>query len=269
MNNDIVMKIHKLVYSFTSRLLFNDISFNVKGGIITSIVGANNSGKTTLIRILASEYVTNDMITVGNISLSEKSVSSYKRNVSYINLNYLKFSQTTVYDEIFSALENMKWNDDKKKKAVEKIIIEMDLYDYRLKNPTRLNRNTKLGILLAKALVNSPKVLLLELGGCDLNKGEKDYIFSTLEKYTANGMAVVYETNYSDDILYSNRTIVLHKGGVAIEGATMSVLKKDSLLLKLGIDIPFMVDLSLKLKFYEVIDKIYLNEGDLVKKLWK
>ena len=41
------------------------------------------------------------------------------------------------------------------------------------------------------------------------------------------------------------------------------------LLLKLGIELPFMVDLSLKLMFYEIVDNMYLKEEDLVNSLWK
>ena len=54
-----------------------------------------------------------------------------------------------------------------------------------------------------------------------------------------------------------------------MEGKTLDVLKKDNILSKLGLELPFMVDLSLKLQFYELINDIKLDMDDLVVSLWK
>ena len=54
-----------------------------------------------------------------------------------------------------------------------------------------------------------------------------------------------------------------------MEGKTLSVLNEDEILNKAGLELPFMENLSKKLQFYEVTDKIYQNMEDLVSELWK
>ena len=267
--NDVVMEVHNLVYSFDGRLLFNGLNFDVKQKHIVSVVGTNNSGKTTLIRILGAVYMTDDAISVSKISLSERTAQSYRKSVSYIDFDNLKFSSNTVFEELLLLMENFKWNDNRKEKSINTILEKLNLNDYKYKQPSRLSKKHKISVLLAKALLLTPKVLVMSLNSINLSRMDKDYIFSILEQYVSNGMSVIFETNDSEDILYSDRMMVLHNGDIAIEGSTINVLKKDGLLLKLGVELPFIVDLSLKLKFYDVIDKIYFNEEELVNKLWK
>jgi hypothetical protein len=53
-----------------------------------------------------------------------------------------------------------------------------------------------------------------------------------------------------------------------LEGSTLSVLKEEKLLKRLGYKLPFVVDLSLQLNAYNLIDSIFLDEEVLVNKLW-
>lgn len=72
----------------------------------------------------------------------------------------------------------------------------------------------------------------------------------------------VEETVFSDYIfVYDNEDLVL-------EGNMQSVLKEEKILKRLGFGLPFAVDLSIQLGFYDVLDKVYYNIQDLVKALW-
>ena len=267
--NEFVLEIHNLEYAFDNRLLFSSLNFRVKEKTITSVVGSNGSGKTTLMKILGGVFFTENMIQVGNMMLQAKTLEAYKKKVAYVDYSSMKFSSSTIYDEIYSQMNFTKWSLEKKEKQVQKVLYEFNLNPYKEKSPSRLSKRNKVLLKLAKAFVLSPKVLVMEFDSLNLSKEDKNTIFDTLESYISKGLSVIFSTNHSDDVLYSDRMIVLHNGGIAIEGSTSSVLKKDSLLLKLGIELPFMVDLSLKLKFYEVLSKVYLDEEELVNTLWK
>ena len=267
--NEFALEIHNLKYAFDNRLLFSSLNFRVQEKIITSVVGSNGSGKTTLMKVLGGVLFTEDMIKVGNMVLEAKTIGAYKKKVAYVDFSVMKFSSPTVYEEIYSQMNFTKWSVEKKEKQIQKVLYDFGLLSYKDRSPSRLSKKNKIMLKLAKAFVLSPKVLVMELDDLNLSSEDKDFIFDTLSSYVSKGLAVIFSTNNSDDVLYSNRMIVLHNGSIAIEGATPSVLKKDSLLLKLGVELPFMVDLSLKLKFYEVISKVYLDEEELVNKLWK
>jgi len=267
--NEFALEIHDLAYSFDDRLLFSGLNFKIHSEKTTVIVGSNNSGKTTLAKILGGVCFTEDKIHFGKFVLDAKTIGMYKKKVSYVDFSNMKFYLGNVYDEIYSQMDFTKWSIEKKDKQMNKVLYDLDLMSHKDKNISRLSKKNKILLKLAKALVLSPKVLVLELSDIELNKADKDFIFEILEDYKEDGLTIVFATNNSEDILYADRMIVLHKGSIAIEGATNTVLKKDSLLLKLGIELPFMVDLSLKLKFYEVVSKVYLDKKELVDKLWK
>ena len=62
---------------------------------------------------------------------------------------------------------------------------------------------------------------------------------------------------------------ILDEGKIIKEGDILTVLNDDSMLNKLGFRLPFMIDLSLKLKYYNLVDKIILNQKEMVEMLWK
>ena len=78
-------------------------------------------------------------------------------------------------------------------------------------------------------------------------------------------------TNNLDVSLYFEEVdlSILDKGRIVKEGDILSVLDDDSMLNKLGFRLPFMIDLSLKLKYYNLVDKIILDQKEMVEMLWK
>lgn len=75
-------------------------------------------------------------------------------------------------------------------------------------------------------------------------------------------------TNDIEDTLLADYLIVIFDDKVALEGNTLDVLKEEKLLNRMGFNLPFMVDLSIQLQYYGLVDKIYLDKKDLVNDLW-
>ena len=76
-------------------------------------------------------------------------------------------------------------------------------------------------------------------------------------------------TSNTEEALYAESLIVYYKEKVIVEGSTISVLKEERILKKLGFKLPFVYDFSLQLNYYGVLDSIFLDENVLVNKLWK
>ncbi len=91
-------------------------------------------------------------------------------------------------------------------------------------------------------------------------------IFSILKDNQINFINV---TNNMEQVLLTSYLKVYDKENVLIEGSTIEVLKSEKLLKRIGLELPFMVELSLLLKDYNLIDKIYLDKESLVNDLWK
>lgn len=96
---------------------------------------------------------------------------------------------------------------------------------------------------------------------------EKDFLklMNLLER---NNIHFINITSNIEDALYAQKLMVYVGGKVEIEGATVSVLKEEKILKRLGFSLPFVVDLSLQLNYYNLIDAVFLDERLLVDKLW-
>ena len=98
-----------------------------------------------------------------------------------------------------------------------------------------------------------------------LNSHEKEILLSNLEKKNIHFLNI---TSNIEEALFADELKVVYHNRVMLEGSTLSVLKEEKLLKRLGYQLPFMVDLSLQLNAYNLIDSIFLDEDVLVNKLW-
>jgi hypothetical protein len=63
--------------------------------------------------------------------------------------------------------------------------------------------------------------------------------------------------------------IVISNGNILIDGPVKQVLQEDKIFSRIGVEVPFMIDLSIKLKLYGLIDHIIIDMDEMVNKLWK
>ena len=88
------------------------------------------------------------------------------------------------------------------------------------------------------------------------------------EDLKKNNILFINVTNDIENSLYTKNLIVYDKENILIEGNTLAVLKKEKLLKRIGLQLPFYVELSILLKDYNLIDKIYLDKESLKSALW-
>lgn len=84
-----------------------------------------------------------------------------------------------------------------------------------------------------------------------------------------NNIFFINISNNMETSLYTDYLIIYDAEKILIEGKTLEVLKNEKIIKRLGLQLPFMVELSLLLKDYDLINKIYLDKESLVTELWK
>ena len=98
-----------------------------------------------------------------------------------------------------------------------------------------------------------------------LKQKDKEKLFSRLEEKDIHYVNI---TSDVEETLNSHKLIIINNNKIVIEGCTISVLKEEKILKRLGIKLPFVVDLSLQLNYYGLINSMYLDEEVMVNKLW-
>lgn len=98
-----------------------------------------------------------------------------------------------------------------------------------------------------------------------LSNKEKKEIFDLLDKQNINYVNV---TSNIEDALFGDYIIVYDEDMKVLEGNKEVVLKNEKLLKKLGFGVSFVVDLSIQLMYYDILDKVYFDVDNLLEALW-
>lgn len=261
-----ILEIKNLNYAYGKTTIFNHFDLQIKEGSYIGIAGGNGSGKTTLIKLIAGLLPSKNTITIGY-----SYIDSNRKDIGVVFGNQLNvFLFDDVYKEMAFSLENL----NIEPKEIENRILEMSklfgiskLLDKKTKDLTNSEQQQ---VLLAISLLHKPKILLLDNVFSMMDTKTKWKTKSALKKYQEkNKLTIILATPKLEDIVDTDYLYILKDGNIVIEGGPLVVFQEDRLLNRLGLSLPFMADLSLKLKFYELLNNMEMDMDRMVNDLWK
>ena len=266
-----ILEIKNLNFNYKDKTVFNNLNLTIDEGSFTTIVGNNKSGKTTLIKLICGLLDSRESIIAGYSYIDSKKIhdNSIMFGVVFSDTNN-KFLFETVYKEMAFHLENLNIKPEK----IEKIIIEtakkfsnLSLLDKKIED---LTNSEKQEVQIMISLLHKPKILLLDNCFTMMNKTTKNKILKVLQNYIKEDkLTIILTSTNLEDTLMSNYTYVLNKGNIIMEGSPISVLREESILNRAGLELPFMIDLSLKLEFYELLETEIIDMDRMIDTLWK
>ena len=121
-------------------------------------------------------------------------------------------------------------------------------------------------LLFCHAIVAHPDLIFVDEVLSFLNEKNRKKVYDYVKK---NKITLVVVSKNIEEALQTDYMIVMDQGKVAMEGKTLQVLMKEKILKRLGVGLPFYVDLSLQLKLYGLLEDIYLTKEEMVGALWK
>ena len=267
-----IMNVNNLSYEINNKKVLDDISFSIEDNTINIFLSSNNSCKTTLIKMLSGILYNNSgKIIVNNITLNKSNFKNYVRNISTIldDINE-EFLCDTVIEEIKYPLINLRYDIDIISDRVEQVLKLLKIKSIVNKRIIDLSCFEKVKVLIAASLVHHPKVLLLDDILRFLNNNEKKEIREILDNIIDElDISIILTTSSLSDIEGLNNIYVLNNGRIVMYDSYDNIIIKDNELSKIGIEIPLMIDLSRKLQFYNLLDKVYYDRDKVVDKLWK
>lgn len=262
--------VDKLNFNYNNKQILNDITFKIKVPSLISVVGPNNSGKTTLIKCLSGVLPTEDVISIDDTLLSKKTIRKYSRSVGEVFSGDVKqFLFSRVLDEITFPLCNLNYSKKKIKDQAKYISKLLFIESILNKSTGELTKLEKIKVLIATNIIHHPKVLLLDDILVGLSRDEKENILLLLKRVIREMQIIVFMTTSNlEDAIYSDALLILDQGTIRYSGRLSDILEHDNALTKMGIEIPIMMDMSLKLKFYNLLNQVILNEKEMVDALW-
>lgn len=202
----------------------SDVSFDIEPGEFVSFVGQSGAGKTTVARmIIAEEHPTKGKITIGGWDISHikrSEVPVLRRQIGVVFQDFKLLPKKTVWENIAFALEVCGAKRKKIKKIIPQVLKIVGLEKKALKFPTQLSGGEQQRIVIARALVHRPKILVADEPTGNLDSITAHEIIDLLLKINSLGTTVVLVTHNPDIV---NR---IHRRVITVDHGTVSSNRK-------------------------------------------
>lgn len=259
-------------YDLQEEYALNDVSFNINKGEWLAIVGHNGSGKSTLAKLLNGlQFAEKGSITIGGTKISEETVWDTRKMVGMVFQNPdNQFVGTTVQDDVAFGLENHGVPREEMIIRVQEALEQVKMSQFLLQEPHHLSGGQKQRVAIASVLALKPAIIVLDEATSMLDPKGREQVLETIRELKSdNDLTVVSITHDLEEAAKADRMIVMNRGQLYKEGTPKEIFQLEEELISLGLDIPFSVKLSKKLKELGMpLDKHFLSEEELVKQLW-
>lgn len=199
--------------SYGNNLVLDDLNLYIRENEFLTLLGPSGCGKTTTLRLIAGF----EKPDTGKIIFNGRDIANIppnKRNLNTVFQKYALFTHMTIAENIAFGLKVSKksreYINDKIKYALK--LVNLDGYENRM--PDSLSGGQQQRIAIARAIVNEPKVLLLDepLGALDL-KLRQDMQYELIRLKNELGITFVYVTHDQEEALTMSDTIVVMNQG--------------------------------------------------------
>ena len=183
-----MLSVSNLSISFDESQVLEEFNLNVESGDIFALLGDSGSGKSSALRFIAGlENAKNGSVVLDGANLSLNGAHSVKpelREIGMVFQDYALFPHMTVFKNISFSIDHLS-----KKSKTEKVTSLLELINLNgieKKYPHQLSGGEQQRVSLARALANSPKLLLLDEPFSSLDKSHRDELVKDVRSILKN-----------------------------------------------------------------------------------
>lgn len=219
-----LIEFKNIVKDFDGHLALKGVNLDIYENEFVTLLGPSGCGKTTLLRILGGFLKQSE----GSVIFDGEDISNipaYKRELNTVFQKYALFPHMNVYDNIAFGLQIKKEAKDVIRQKVNRMLKLVGLEDYGKRSISQLSGGQQQRIAIARALVNEPKVLLLDepLGALDL-KLRKEMQLELKKIQQEVGITFIFVTHDQEEALtMSDKIVVMNAGEIVQIGTPIEI----------------------------------------------
>lgn len=213
-------------YNGSINTALNNVSLNVEPRKIFTLLGRNGAGKTTFIRICATQL----MPSAGTVHVLGydilKEPSKIRNVVSIVPQEGRPLRALTPWDHVFNWLQIR--GEDKKvaREKTEKILNKLELYEVKDRPAMNLSGGMKQKVLVAMAMATNAQLLFLDEPTIGLDPVSRRQVWSAIKDWKKEGGSILLTTHYMDEAEMLSDNIVIIDNGHIIAQGTMRDLRR-------------------------------------------
>ena len=213
MNESLVVSLQDIVVDFDGERILDGLSLDIHDKEFVTFLGPSGCGKTTTLRVIAGFLSPRS----GRVLFDGKDITNlppYKRQVNTVFQKYALFPHLNVFENVAFALRLRKLPEDQIRSKVLEMLETVGLKGFERRSIHQLSGGQQQRVAIARSLVNSPRVLLLDepLGALDLKlRKEMQYELKRIQREV--GITFIFVTHDQEEALTMSDKIVVMKNG--------------------------------------------------------
>lgn len=249
-----------------------DLSLNVAQGEFVAIIGHNGSGKSTLSKNLNAILTPTqgDIVINGLNTKEEEHLWNIRQSAGMVFQNPdNQIVATVVEEDVAFGPENLGIDPKEIRKRVEESLKSVGMYELKDRQPHLLSGGQKQRVAIAGIIAMKPKCIIFDEATAMLDPSGRKEVMKTIKKLNKeDNITVLHITHFMEEAVEADRVIVMEKGKKILEGTPRQVFSKIDKLREIGLDVPYMTELSNLLSKEGIdIDSDILTVDEMVMKL--
>ena len=227
-----VLEVDGVSVSFGSRNILHNVSFELRAGEFTGLIGSNGVGKTTLLRVILGLQ----SISTGSVRVLGAPLSKRSRALGYVPQKVLLDPDVPMRarDLVALGLDAHKFGFSRRsateREKVEEILVAVDAESFADARIGSLSGGEQQRVLIAHALISSPKLLLLDEPLANLDPGSVQEVVALLHRVAKDhGVSILLSAHEMNALLPVMDRIVYVSNGRVASGTTDEVVRSDVL----------------------------------------
>lgn len=220
-----VVSARGLTKRFDSFTAVDDISFDIDGGICFGFLGPNGAGKTTAMKMIHCV----SPVTGGELTVLNMDVRSHPREIKAqigvapqednLDPDFTVFQNLAVYARYFDIEREIA------RRRAEELLEFMQLEEKKEVKITQLSGGMKRRLIIARALMNDPRILILDEPTTGLDPQARHLIWEKIRELKNKGVTVLLTTHYMDEAeQLCDRLVIMEHGKILVEDAPRKLI---------------------------------------------
>ena len=253
----------------TNKVL-NDFNLKIEQGSFVAILGHNGSGKSTVAKLtngilLADE---GEIIVDGIKAENDDSIYSIRRKVGMVFQNPdNQIVSSIVEEDVAFGVENLGIEPNECRKRVDEALKTVNMYDYRLRTPSKLSGGQKQRVAVAGIIAMKPKCIVLDEPTAMLDpSGRKEVLDTIIKLNKQENITILLITHYMDEAVLADRVVVMDNGAIMLDGTPREVFSNPEKMDELYLEVPQSTLLAHKLGLLD--EQTVLNSQECAQLLY-
>lgn len=229
------IEVSNLSFSYGDRLVLDNVNFTAKENQLLSVLGPNGAGKSTLFRcILGLLRGYNGQVLLDGIEIRNIGIREMAKLVAYIPQSHYPSFNFSVFDMVLMGttvqVSAVSSPGCKQTKLVNKALEKLGICHLKNRGYKQISGGERQLVLMARALVQEAKVLILDEPTANLDYGNQIRVLTQIKSLAKEGYTIIQSTHNPEQTFMFSDTVMVMKAGKVLASGTPNEIFTEELI---------------------------------------